>query len=32
MRPDGLTDEQFQEQLKGFDDEVNNWRNYLDEL
>jgi hypothetical protein len=31
MRPDGLTDEQFQEQLKGFDEEVNNWRNYLDE-
>jgi hypothetical protein len=31
MRPDGLTDEQFQEQLKGFDLEVNNWQKYLDE-
>jgi hypothetical protein len=30
MRPDGLTDEQFQEQLKGFDEEVNNWQKYLD--
>jgi hypothetical protein len=31
MRPDGLTDEQFQEQLKGFDEEVNNWRKHLNE-
>jgi hypothetical protein len=31
MRPDGLTDEQFQEQLKGFDVEVNNWQKYLEE-
>ena len=31
MRPDGLTDEQFQEQLKGFDEEVSNWKRYLDE-
>jgi carbon monoxide dehydrogenase subunit G len=31
MRPDGLTEEQFQEQLKGFDEEVNNWQKYLDE-
>jgi hypothetical protein len=31
MRPDGLTDEQFQEQLKGFDIEVNNWKRYLEE-
>ena len=31
MRPDRLTDEQFQDQLKGFDIEVNNWKKYLDE-
>ncbi len=31
MKPDRLTDEQFQEQLKGFDIEVNNWEKYLDE-
>jgi hypothetical protein len=31
MRPDGLTDEQFQEQLKGFDVEINNWKRYLEE-
>ena len=31
MRPDGLTDDQFQEQLKGFDVEVNNWKKYLEE-
>jgi hypothetical protein len=31
MRPDGLTDEQFQEQLKGFDAEINNWKKYLEE-
>jgi hypothetical protein len=31
MRPDGLTDEQFQEQLKGFDLEINNWRKYLED-
>ena len=31
MRPDGLTDEQFQEQLKGFDEEVNNWKKYLEQ-
>jgi hypothetical protein len=31
MRPDGLTDEQFQEQLKGFDLEINNWKKYLEE-
>jgi hypothetical protein len=31
MRPDGLTDDQFQEQLKGFDVEVNNLKNYLEE-
>jgi hypothetical protein len=30
MRPDGLTDEQFQEQLKGFDEEVNKWQKHLD--
>jgi hypothetical protein len=29
MRPDRLTDEQFQEQLKGFDIEVHNWEKYL---
>jgi hypothetical protein len=29
--PDGLTDDQFQEQLKGFDVEVNNWKKYLEE-
>ena len=31
MRPDGLTDEQFQEQLKGFDLEIDNWKKYLEE-
>jgi hypothetical protein len=31
MRPDGFTDEQFQEQLKGFDVEINNWKRYLEE-
>ncbi len=31
MRPDGLTDRQFQEQLKGFDLEINNWKKYLEE-
>jgi hypothetical protein len=31
MRPNGLTDEQFQEQLKGFDLEINNWKKYLEE-
>lgn len=31
MRPDGFTDEQFQEQLKGFDLEINNWKKYLEE-
>jgi len=30
MRPDGLTDEQFQEQLKGFDVEINSWKRYLE--
>jgi hypothetical protein len=31
MRPDGLTDGQFQEQLKGFDLEINHWKKYLEE-
>jgi len=31
MRPDGLTDDQFQEQLKGFDTELDNWKKYLEE-
>ena len=31
MRPDGLTDGQFQDQLKGFDLEINNWKKYLEE-
>jgi hypothetical protein len=31
MRPDGLTEDQFKEQLKGFDMEVNNWKKYLEE-
>lgn len=31
MVPDELNDEQFQEQLKGFDMEVNNRRRYLEE-
>jgi hypothetical protein len=31
MRPDGLTDDQFQEQLKGFDIEVNNLKEFLEE-
>jgi hypothetical protein len=30
MRPDWLADNQFQEQLKGFD-EVNNWKKHLEE-
>jgi hypothetical protein len=25
VRPDGLTEEQFEEQLKGFDMEIDNW-------
>ena len=31
MRPDGLTDEQFQDQLKGFDEEITNWKKYLEQ-
>lgn len=31
MRPNGLTDDQFQEQLKGFDVQVNNWKKHLEE-
>jgi hypothetical protein len=31
MRPDGLTDDQFKEQLKGFDTELDNWKKYLEE-
>jgi hypothetical protein len=31
MRLDGLTDEQFQGQLKGFNAEINNWKRYLEE-
>lgn len=31
IRPDGLTDEQFQQQLKGFDLEIKNWKKYLEE-
>jgi hypothetical protein len=31
MRPDGLKDDQFLEQLKGFDIEVNNWKRNLEE-
>lgn len=29
LRPDGLTDAQFEEQLKGFDVEIEKWNNYL---
>jgi hypothetical protein len=31
MRPDGLTDDQLQDQIKGFDMEVYNWKRYLEE-
>jgi hypothetical protein len=31
MRLDGLTDNQFQEQIKVFDVEVNNWKKHLEE-
>jgi hypothetical protein len=30
LRPDGLTDAQFQDQLKGFDAEIENWVNFLE--
>jgi hypothetical protein len=30
MRPDRLTDVQFQDQLKGFDMEIKNWENFLE--
>ncbi len=29
LKPDGLTDRQFEEQLKGFDIEVQNWNKHL---
>lgn len=29
LKPDGLTDDQFEDQLKGFDVEVENWNNHL---
>jgi len=29
LKPDGLTDTQFEEQLKGFDIEVEKWNNHL---
>ncbi len=29
LKPDGLTDEQFEEQLKGFDVEVEKWNKHL---
>ncbi|MGH9979244.1 MAG: hypothetical protein ACRD8Z_25935 [Nitrososphaeraceae archaeon] len=32
MRPDGLGDDKFREQLKGFDKEVDNWKKYLEEI
>jgi hypothetical protein len=31
MRPDGLADDQMQEQIRGFDMEVDNWKKYLEE-
>ena len=31
MRPEGLTNDQFQDQLKGFDVEVNKWKKFLEE-
>ncbi|HEY9386708.1 MAG TPA: hypothetical protein VIP70_06690 [Nitrososphaeraceae archaeon] len=30
VRPDGLTEEQFEEQLKGFDKEIDGWKNTLE--
>ena len=29
LKPNGLTDRQFEEQLKGFDLEIENWNKYL---
>jgi hypothetical protein len=29
LKPNGLTDRQFEEQLKGFDIEIENWNKYL---
>lgn len=29
LKPDGLSDEQFDEQLKGFEFEIENWNKYL---
>ncbi len=29
LKPDGLTDAQFKEQLKGFDVEIENWNKHL---
>jgi hypothetical protein len=29
LKPDGLTDEQFEEQLKGFEVEIKNWKKHL---
>jgi hypothetical protein len=30
IRPDGLTEEQFEEQLKGFDNEISGWKKALE--
>jgi hypothetical protein len=29
LKPDGLTDEQFEEQLKGFEVEIENWNKHI---
>ena len=30
IKPDGITEEEFEEQLKGFDNEINLWKNSLE--
>lgn len=30
IRPDGMTEEQFEEQLKGFDNEIDGWKKALE--
>ncbi|HEX7180036.1 MAG TPA: hypothetical protein VF220_09955, partial [Nitrososphaeraceae archaeon] len=32
VRPDSLTDEQFEEQLKMFDQEILGWKNALEQM
>ena len=32
VRPDNLTDKQFEEQLKMFDQEISGWKNALEQM